>query len=97
MDKKLQALIADSERLRADFMQADLKLGLTFANLARTEAGTGEMPHALQSLRHGSRAAEIVERLLAETTTLGRQEQKQLEDDLKKLNAALAKVREQIS
>ena len=97
MDNKLQSLIADGERLRADFMQADLKLGLTFANLARSEADAGEMPHALQSLRRAARAAETVARLLAETTTLGWQQQKQMEDDLKKLNTALAEVREQIS
>ena len=96
MDKaKVESLIADTERLQADFMQADLKLGLTFANIARTEADAGEMPHALQSFGYASRAAEIVGRLLAETTALGSQERKQMERDLTKLNAVLAELRQQ--
>jgi len=43
-DKRLQTLIAERRNILADFLRADLKLGMTFAQVARTEAANGDRP-----------------------------------------------------
>ena len=48
-DKRLQTLIAERRNILADFLRADLKLGMTFAQVARTEAANGDRPAGTRS------------------------------------------------
>ena len=57
-------LIAQSQRQLVAFLEADLELGFTFADLSKTERKLGNIEHAERSREHAIAAITTVRRFL---------------------------------
>jgi hypothetical protein len=91
MEELLQSLIAESRSILADFLRADLKLGMTFAQLAQTEAAYGDTQHATDAHNHAARAVATAERFLPSLVGIN-EDRTQIESDLKKLRSRIAEL-----
>ena len=88
-DKRLQELIAERRNILANFLRADLKLGMTFAQVAQTEAADGNRADASAALHYAAKAVAAVERFLS---GVNEQDRTQIESDLAKLKDRLAEL-----
>ena len=59
-------LASETNRLRLQFLSAELDLSFTFAEIAAVEFATGERQHARQSLADARKGWETVARFLAD-------------------------------
>jgi len=62
--KSLDELQAEAQRLRVEFVNVDMDMAFTFANLARRELETGECHHFDDLIDRSYRVVETVESLM---------------------------------
>ena len=91
-DKELKRLIAESQKTLADFLKADLRLGLTFAQLARTEADMGDVPAAIHACKKVCQVLDAVARFLPRAVSVSPEDRKQIETDFNRLKELLAEL-----
>jgi hypothetical protein len=84
-------LMAETRRVQAEFIQAELETGLTFAALAQTESDMGDAGHFRQCVEGALKAYREVERRLPsiKTSDMDRQSIISLCEKLKQALSAL--------
>ena len=76
----------------ADFLKADLRLGLTFAQLARTEADMGDVPAAIHACKKVCQVLDAVARFLPRAVSVSPEDRKQIATDFNRLKELLAEL-----
>src|SRR5581483_8062314 len=82
---KYMDLAAETDRLRLEFLAAELDLSFTFARIARFEFESGEREHGKQSLSDADRGWNVVNQLLADP----KHSKRLTAEELKKLHERL--------
>ncbi len=75
----MKDLIAETDRLRYEFLSAEAQLSLTFAQLARTEFESGDLERGQRALADARRGYETISSFLADPRHSGRLTPRQLE------------------
>jgi hypothetical protein len=87
-DSKSAELRAEAERQRIELIKLELKLGFTFASLARTESSLGELAGTQQAINNAMKAHEAVLKFLP-LAQFGKEERQEIEGKLKELKQAI--------
>lgn len=78
-------LSAETDRLRIEFLRAELELSSTFVQIATAEFEGGNREHGQQSLLDARKSCETVTRFLADPKHSGHMTESQFQDLHKKL------------
>ena len=87
---ELKRLIADCHRTLLDFLQVDLKMGMTYVHIALTRVSDGDMPSAERAHKQAQKAFETILKFLPRLSAQDAQERKQIECGLAELKKLLA-------
>jgi hypothetical protein len=87
-EAKFAELRDETERRRVELIEAELKSGFTFADLARTEYSMGDSDGAQQATAKAMKAHNVVVKFLPEAQ-LSEEERRQIEGKLKELKQAI--------
>lgn len=95
----MKDLEGETDRLRYEFLTAELQLCLTFAQVARTELAAGELEHGQKALADAGKGYETVTAFLADPKHSARLTGPQLEtlsESARHLRAAIEAVKARV-
>jgi len=96
-EQELNRLIADCHRTLLDFLKADLKIGMTYAQMALTKVSEGDIPSAERAQKHAQQAFDAILKFLPRVAAQDAEERKRIEHQHGELKKLLAESAHSIS